>query len=401
MTLQADGRYTASIPAPDLPGDGFAYWLEAVDSAGNQNVSPTCGFTVRYPLLAYAPGSATMMTGIGNSTVLRVMVTNAGNAELQWQTTNAMHEPVADQPGGWTHGGPADQWHISTNEAFSHPYSWFCGDVRNGYNNLMDASLYTPSVLLGGNARLRFVHWAEMEYDGRPGFENHYWDGAVVEISRDGGVLFEPIDPVGGYPYMITSNAVSPFAANRPCLGGRTGGWETVAFDLGAYAGEVVQVRFRFGSDGLVTSRGWFVDDITFAWDDPWLAAPSHGVVEAGESAVVELVLAAGSRASGTYEGAWTAVCNAPGQERFGVPVSFLITGETSMRLDSRESGQFVLTWASQTGLTYHLSSATSLTHWIGIPGFTNMPGVAGSMSYTGTVEALPRKFYRILEIRP
>ncbi len=396
------GLYVAAIPAPDTPGDAFAYRIEAVDKAGNASVSPTFTFTVRYPLLSYAPGSATLATGMGGSAVLRVTVTNAGNADLVWQTANARHDAVDADPAGWTHGGLSNQWHVSARESYSGPFSWFCGDEQGaGYNNYMDASLYTPPVPLGGDARLRFMHWAEMEYDGRPGFANYYWDGAVVEISRNGGVTFESIAPVGGYPYRITPNDASPFAYHRPCLGGMTGGWEAVEFDLAAYAGETVQVRFRFGTDGYVTSRGWFVDDITFSWGSPWLVAPTGGSVAAGTSAVVELRLDAGALAPGTYRGGWTAVCNAPGFAWFGVPVTLQVTAETTMRLDAEDAGQFVLTWASQTGRTYHLSSGTGLVDWAGVPGFTNMPGQTGFMSYTGTIESLPKKFYRIQETQP
>lgn len=74
------------------------------------------------------------------------------------------------------------------------------------------------------------------------------------------------------------------------------------------------------------------------------------------------------------------------------------------MRLNSVDESSFVLTWASQTGRIYHLSAGTNLTHaatWSGIPGFTNMAGRAGSMSYTGTLETTPARFFRIQEQIP
>jgi subtilisin family serine protease len=397
MTGMGD-QYLASIPSPDNPGDVFAYRIEAVDAAGNTNSTETFSFTVRYPVLGYSPGSVNVATELGSSSMVWVTLTNAGNATLEWQTVDSLVETV-DPTISWSHAGVADQWHVSTQEFYSASYSWFCGDEGGGgYNNAMDASLYTPVVLVGGNARLEFMHWAEMEYDGRVGYENHYWDGAVVELSRDGGVTFESIEPIGGYPYLITPNDESPFAYNRPCLAGTTGGWELVEFDLADYAGESVQIRFRFGSDGYVSSRGWFLDDIRLTWDDSWLIAPASGTLAPSSTDVVSLQLVADSLSPGTVRGAWTAACNAPGNERFGVPITLNVTADTSMRLDAVDPSLFVLRWATQTGYTYHLSSGSELTNWVGVPGYTNLPGIGGFMSYTGDVQALPRKFYRILE---
>lgn len=404
MTLTG-GRYSANIPSPDAPGDMFAYRIVAADAAMNTSTSSVYSFDVSYPLLAYQPAQAALSVEYGKSTALRVTMTNAGSANLSWESVESLAESVSEDAGGWTHGGSNDQWHISTRQAFSAPYSWFCGDENGGeYHNLMDAVLDTPPVVLGGAPMLRFQHWAEMEYDGSPGFENYFWDGAVVEISRDGGQTFDSIAPVGGYPYRIVPNPDSPFEANRPCLGGVTGGWQEVSFDLAEYTGETVHVRFRFGSDGYVQKRGWFIDDILLTWAQPWLIAPAGGSVPAGGSAVVELLLDAAACPPGAYKGAWTARCNAPGTPFFSVPLTLLVTAATSMRLDADDPGLFVLTWASQTGRVYHLSSGTELTDggdWVGVPGFTNMDGNGNFMSYTGVLESVPVKFFRIQEQMP
>jgi thermitase len=408
VRMTADGdRRAAMISAPAMVGDDIAYQIVAEDVLRYTTVTPVYAFQVRYPVLLHAPGEATLSVNAGDTTPLRVQVTNAGNADLVWETVSGLDEPVSADPGGWTQGGTNSLWHVSTRESYSAPYSWFCGDAGGGaYNHSMDASLYTPPITLGGAPRLRFRHWPEMEYDGSDGFEDYYWDGAVVEISRD-GVHYENLDPVGGYPYRITPNTNSPFAAHRPCFGGVTGGWQAVEFDLAAYAGETVQVRFRFGTDRYVEERGWFIDDIMVTWGAAWLEAPAGGTVAGGASAVVELRLNALELTPGTYRGAWTARSNAPGSPSFAVPVTLQVNApppEASMRLNAEDAAGFVLTWMSQTGRTYHLSSSTGLSAgaiWRGVPRFTNLAGRAGSMSYTGRLEAVPFKYYRIQEQIP
>ncbi|HAS81605.1 MAG TPA: hypothetical protein DCS43_02730 [Verrucomicrobia bacterium] len=405
MTSAGDALYRGSISLPDLPGDQISYYIVASDSGLYATTSAVHQFTVTYPVLSYVPPSTSLSAVAGQNTTVSVHLTNAGNATAEWRTSDGMSEPVAPEPGAWTHSGARDQWHISTRQAFSPPYAWFCGSPSGGsYSGSMDASLYTPPVMLGGSPVLRFMHWAEMERDGSNGFENHYWDGAVVEISRDDGHTFESITPVGGYPYQITPNSASPFEGNRPCLGGTTGGWELVEFDLAAYAGEVVQVRFRFGTDAFVESRGWFLDDISFSWETPWLVAPASGSVPAGGTADVELRLKTATLAPGFYQTRWIAPCNAPLQPILTVPISVRVYAPPSMRLSAENPGQFVVTWKSQTGRVYHLSSGTRMqevAEWRGLPGATNLPGVAGSMSYTGRIEQVPMRFYRIDEQAP
>jgi immune inhibitor A len=44
--------------------------------------------------------------------------------------------------------------------------------------------------------------------------------------------------------------------------GGTSMGWKDATFDLSAYAGKTVDVRFRYHTDGGYTELGWFVDDI-------------------------------------------------------------------------------------------------------------------------------------------
>lgn len=401
--------YTAYLPAPDTPEDVFAYQITAEDSGRNASTTAVHHFTVRYPVLIYGPAAGAVTLFEKSSAIFQVALTNTGNAELAWAVINAWTDTIGAEAGAWTHGGARNQWHISTRETHSPPYAWFCGDQdgRN-YNHSMDASLYTPPVLLGTAPVLRFQHWPEMEYDGRQGYEQYYWDGAVVEITRNGGLTFESITPVNGYPYRITPNPDSPFEGHRPCFGGISGGWREAVFDLADYAGETVQVRFRFGTDRYVESRGWFIDDVAFTWGADWIQAdPPSGTVAPGSAGTIELRLDASTLQAGRHQGTWVVECNAPGKTRFGGTISLqvkVMPPETSIQLDSTAPQNFVMTWHSETGRIYSLYTGTGLMHgarWQAVPGFTNMPGVTGSMSYTGIIDSVRAKFYRIEEKRP
>ncbi len=174
--------------------------------------------------------------------------------------------------GNWTHAAIGaeyeDHWHLSGEKSHSGSWAWKCGDAGDGtYFHYEHGALMSPSILLGINSVLTFWHWMESEvYDA-----THAWDGGTVEISRDGGISWEPIVPVGGYPFTIWDNAPSagsPFAADTPCFSGAHD-WRQEQFDLSAYSG-LVHLRFRFGSDQYTEREGWYLDDVQVGSAETW-----------------------------------------------------------------------------------------------------------------------------------
>ena len=170
-------------------------------------------------------------------------------------------DDMEDGEGDWEHyvvtSGYVDQWHLSTQRSHSPTHSWKCGDTGSGnYDDYMDAGLVTPPIALGTNSQLVFRHWMDAELDAGV----YAWDGGIVEISTNSGVSWVQIEPVGGYPYLITDNPASPFAPDTPCYSGNVN-WDEETFDVSAYSGEVY-FRFRFGTDGYVTEEGWYIDDV-------------------------------------------------------------------------------------------------------------------------------------------
>jgi len=61
-------------------------------------------------------------------------------------------------------------------------------------------------------------------------------------------------------------------------------------------------------------------------------------------------------------------------------------------------NGQVVLTWQGVSGRLYGILQTDDVTAgpWRPVPGYTNIPGIDGTMSYTGTVDITGRRFYRV-----
>ena len=164
--------------------------------------------------------------------------------------------------GYWTHSSVTpsyyDEWHQSGHRVHSGATSWKAGGPDDAhYTDNADGGLVTPPFLLPTYPVLTFWHWMDAEVDSAD--HSQAWDGSVIMISSGDG-SWDQITPEGGYPCSIIDNPASPFEAGTPCFSD-SHGWEQEVFDLSAYSG-VVQIMFRFGSDGYVTEEGWYVDDV-------------------------------------------------------------------------------------------------------------------------------------------
>lgn len=103
------------------------------------------------------------------------------------------------------------------------------------------------------NPVLNFKTWYNMEYD---------YDYGYVEVSTDNGVTFTKIAgnitrDVSGIP-SIDGTSGTTDKTNK-----LTPSWVDGSFDLSAYAGSTIQVRFHYVTDGGVAFQGWAIDNIT------------------------------------------------------------------------------------------------------------------------------------------
>ncbi len=106
------------------------------------------------------------------------------------------------------------------------------------------------AVPISGGGLLSFWHW----YD----FESGY-DGGNLSVRPSGSGSYTLVTPDGGYP----SSDVG--ALGQPGFTGLSGSWQEVSFDLSAWAGQPVDLRWHFASDYSIEELGWYVDDITVA----------------------------------------------------------------------------------------------------------------------------------------
>lgn len=291
----ATNHYTNSIPAPGVTGDRIEYRIAARDTAGLRSVNGAYTVDVIYPVAGVAPREiGTLMVPADTVTRTVLVITNAGDADLAWSLSGVrigLQENAEAGTNGWTHAGTNDVWHISTNRSHSGASAWYFGaDASRSYPDSAKAQLTSPPTHLADGARLSFWHWLDTEAIKDA---THAWDGAFVEISTNNGNSFSQIVPVGGYPYVIYGHSQSAFPDGTPCFAG-TGGWQHVEFNLAAYVGQTARFRFNFGSDGYVTSEGWFIDDLQVTPDGgplTWLtvSASATNTPHAARTAIVSM----------------------------------------------------------------------------------------------------------------
>ena len=180
---------------------------------------------------------------------------------LDEETASSRIDDVEAEISAWSATGAAEGeiWKRQLDDGANHV--WHGEDA--GFPT--DAQLVSPAVTPGadGSLVLSFRHRHDFEFDGT------YWDGAVIEVSDDGGDTWRDASELGTVPYsgVITSESGNPLGG-RNAFGGQSDGYpamQPVSIDLGAsLAGKTVQVRFRVGTDAAVGAGGWDIDDIEF-----------------------------------------------------------------------------------------------------------------------------------------
>jgi hypothetical protein len=137
-----------------------------------------------------------------------------------------------------------------TDPFYAYPYGtgmWWSGGA---HGKALDRMLTLAPTALPDGAKLEFDTWYRIEgADAEVGF---------VEVSADGGDSWTPLAG--------TTTDGAPLTSDDSGLGqgiqGISMGWKPAVFDLSAYAGQTVMLRFRFHAPGMTYMKGWAIDDI-------------------------------------------------------------------------------------------------------------------------------------------
>jgi immune inhibitor A len=129
---------------------------------------------------------------------------------------------------------------------------------HSGAGNDLDNNMTRPIALGPGPITLSFQARYHIEA---------CWDYAYVEVSTDGGATFHSIptsasttdDTYGqNFGNGITGTSGTPLVCDQ--FGDPI--WVPVTADLSAYAGQTIQLRFRYWTDGATAGDGFSVDEI-------------------------------------------------------------------------------------------------------------------------------------------
>jgi hypothetical protein len=177
-------------------------------------------------------------------------------ADLGWYVDDlalVTGDPVAHNPEGFELGladwyAEQGTWEVgvpTSGPGAAHSGTNCAATVLAGnYERFVDSRLISPPFTVPGtnqNPRLRFWHW----FHFYAAYLQSGWATGVVEIRPAGASTWTPISPTyEGYG---------------------SGVWTRPALDLRQYAGQEVQVAFRFGSipyPDVPVDSGWYVDDV-------------------------------------------------------------------------------------------------------------------------------------------
>ncbi|WP_405582079.1 immune inhibitor A domain-containing protein [Streptomyces sp. NBC_01190] len=123
----------------------------------------------------------------------------------------------------------------------------------SGMGDNLSNTLTRPVDLTGAaGASLSLKGWWDIE-------ENY--DYLYAEVSTDGGANWTDLDGTAN------GAAIPRDGGDNPALTGTSGAYENLVYPLDAYAGQKIQLRFRYLTDGGVAQKGFAADAITITAD--------------------------------------------------------------------------------------------------------------------------------------
>ncbi|MFB5194331.1 immune inhibitor A domain-containing protein [Neobacillus sp. KR4-4] len=106
---------------------------------------------------------------------------------------------------------------------------------------------------------------ATLDFDAYYKIEDE-WDYAFVQVSEDNGTTWKSLSNANTTSRVV-SGVYPTIPANLPGFTGDSNGWTKQSFDLSAYTGKKIQVKFRYITDWGYNDTGFFVDNVKVTAD--------------------------------------------------------------------------------------------------------------------------------------
>ncbi len=160
---------------------------------------------------------------------------------------------------GWSHGASigVDDWRIETGDdnTTGTGSAFVSNDVEPSTDKFLVSKPFSPSV----SSVLSFYHKFDFE------ISTVAWDGGVLEITIDDGATWIRLNSeitMGGYNVTLDGSSGANPLGNVAAWGGLQSTFTEVQVDLSSFALELVQIRWRMGTDEFVDAGTWDIDDI-------------------------------------------------------------------------------------------------------------------------------------------
>ncbi|HEV2845376.1 MAG TPA: choice-of-anchor J domain-containing protein, partial [Thermoanaerobaculia bacterium] len=252
----AGGTYTIEV-ASDA---GFTSIVET--ASGLTGTSYTLANMLNTSAIYYWRVKAANACGVGSYSAVRSFSTLAapGDCAVGAPASQLLATGFEAGAPGWTHSGLGDSWTLSGARTHSGAASFHAANP----SVISDQSLVMPAVTLPvGSTSLSLKFWNYQSIESQ--FGGGCWDGGVLEISTNNGVSWTRIesqlltDPYDGPVSTCCGNPVG--GTNAWC--GDPQDWKLSVVDLSGFAGQTVRLRFRLGTDDIISREGWYIDDVT------------------------------------------------------------------------------------------------------------------------------------------
>ena len=263
-------QVTIGLAGEGSPGITFPAGTTASMARIEPFASAEVTFEVALNAAQLAPGTLRVNVNVSNTAACETTVSAEGvfRTNVDDSTGVSANDDVNSARSAWSRTGfeGNELWQRQLFDGTD--YFWYGSDAPF----VADVQLVSPELVVSTDQDFVFTfgHIYSFEADTAGGVN---YDGAVIELSDDGGRTWSDVTEYGadpGYNGTITDVSGNPLADRdgyvqvSPMLENNIFDFDTVSLNFGrALAGRTVRIRFRIGTDAGTGDLGWFLDNFT------------------------------------------------------------------------------------------------------------------------------------------